>query len=402
MTLPTYHGGVLGGGSITLFHVRGIRISVDWSWFVILFLVILWMSQFYGDLLGQSGSSTTPFLLAVASAIGFFGSILLHELGHAFVALRNGIGISSIQLWIFGGMARMDREAETPGTELKVALAGPAVTLALAVGLTVGGIAVGGGREFRDAALVESNSGASGVLAMVAWLASINFLVLIFNLLPAFPMDGGRVARGIAWWRTGDRTAATRFAAGLGRIFGWFFIGAGLLMAVTGAVLGVFGGIWLALVGMVINGSARGASMQTAISSKISDLRVSDVMDRQPVTIPGELSVEKAFDEYFLRYRWPWFPVVDAAHRFLGLIVRDRADEVPEVSRANSLVSEVVELDDGTFQVRDDAPLDSLLSNQNLRRFGALMAVDSDGRLSGVITAEQVGRALRDAAGSAS
>ncbi|HVY97495.1 MAG TPA: site-2 protease family protein [Solirubrobacterales bacterium] len=401
MTLPTYHGDVLGGGSITLFHVRGIRIAVDWSWFVILFLVILWMSQFYGDLLGQSGSSTTPFLLAVASAVGFFGSILLHELGHAFVALRNGIGISSIQLWIFGGMARMDREAETPGTELKVALAGPAVTLALAVSLTVGGILAGGAREFRDAALVESTSGASGVLAMVAWLASINFLVLVFNLLPAFPMDGGRVARGIAWWRSGDRTAATRFAAGLGRIFGWFFIGAGLLMAVTGAVLGVFGGIWLALVGMVINGSARGASMQTAISSRISDLRVSDVMDRQPVAIPGELSVEKAFDEYFLRYRWPWFPVVDAAHRFLGLIVRDRADEVPEVSRANSLVSDVVELDDGTFQVRDDAPLDSLLSNQNLRRFGALMAVDAEGHLSGVITAEQVGRALRDAANQA-
>jgi len=152
----------------------------------------------------------------------------------------------------------------------------------------------------------------------------------------------------------------------------------------------------------VINGSARGAAMQTAMSSRISDLRVSDVMDRQPVAIPGELSVEQAFDEYFHRYRWPWFPVVDAAYRFLGLIVRDRADEVPEVSRANSLVSDVVELDDGTFQVRDDAPLDSLLSNQNLRRFGALMAVDAEGRLSGVITVEQVGRALKDAAARAS
>jgi Zn-dependent protease len=388
---------MLGGGSITLFHVRGIRIAVDWSWFIVLFLVIIWMSQFYGDLLGESASSTTPFLLALASAIGFFGSILLHELGHAFVAVRNGIGISSIQLWIFGGMARMDREAETPGTEFRVAIAGPLVTLALVILFTVGGILAGGAEEFREAALVESTSGASGVLAMVAWLASINLLVLIFNLLPAFPMDGGRVARAIAWARTGDRGAATRFAAGLGRIFGWFFIVAGLLSVATGFFT-VIGGIWLALIGMVINGSARGAAMQTAISSRISDLRVADVMDRQPVTISGELSVEQAFDEYFLRYRWPWFPVVDAAHRFLGLIVRDRADEVPEVSRASSLVSDVVELDDGTFQVRDDAPLDSLLSNQNLRRFGALMAVDAEGRLSGVITAEQVGRALRDAA----
>jgi predicted transcriptional regulator len=120
-------------------------------------------------------------------------------------------------------------------------------------------------------------------------------------------------------------------------------------------------------------------------------------MDREPVAIPSEISVERALDEYFLRYRWGWFPVVDAAQRFLGLLVRDRADEVPETSRTTSLVSELLEQNDGTFQVRDDAPLDSLLSNRALRRFGALMAVDAEGRLSGVITVEQVGRALRDA-----
>ena len=173
---------------------------------------------------------------------------------------------------------------------------------------------------------------------MVAWLASINLLVLVFNLLPAFPMDGGRIARAIAWWRTGDRNSATRFAANLGRVFGYIFIAGGLLLIVTGDI---FGGIWLALIGFVINGSARGAAMQTAITSQISDLVVADVMDREPVAIPGELSVEQALDEYFLRYRWPWFPVVDAAYRFLGLLVRDKADEVPEISRASSYVSDL-------------------------------------------------------------
>ncbi len=149
----------------------------------------------------------------------------------------------------------------------------------------------------------------------------------------------------------------------------------------------------------MINGSARAASTQTTISGRIGGMTVADVMDREPVAIPDRLSVEQALDEYFLRYRWPWFPVVDAAHRFLGLVARDRADEVPEVSRSTALVSELLERDDGTFQVRDDAPLDTLLANHSLRRFGALMAVDANGRLSGVITAEQVGRALRDAAG---
>jgi Zn-dependent protease len=389
---------MLGGGSFTLFHVRGIRIAVDWSWFLVLFFVIFWMSGSYADLLGEESYATTPFLLAVASAIGFFGAILLHELGHAFVAMRNGIGITSIQLWVFGGMARMDRESDSPGTEAKVALAGPAVTLAIVAILTAIGVAAEGWTAFREAALTESRSDVSGLMAMVAWLAMINFLILVFNLIPAFPMDGGRVARAIAWWRTGNRTSATRFAANLGRVLAYAIMAGGLALIFAGDV---FAGVWLALIGMVINGSARGAAMQTAITSKISDLRVADVMDREPVAIPGELSIEKALDEYFLRYQWPWFPVVDAAHRFLGLVVRDKADEVPEVSRASSLVSDLIERDDGTFQVRDDTPLDSLLSNQNLRRFGALMAVDDEGKLSGVITVEQVGRALRDAGGGA-
>ncbi|HWB68395.1 MAG TPA: site-2 protease family protein [Solirubrobacterales bacterium] len=387
---------MLGGRSITLFHVRGIRISVDWSWFLILFILLLYMSQFYERLLGDGSAASSPFLLALLSAFGFFGSILLHELGHAIVALRNGIGISSIQLWIFGGMARMDREADSPSTELKVALAGPAVTLAIVVALTAGGIAAVGWGEFKDAAVLEANSGASGLIATVAWLGSINFLILLFNLLPAFPMDGGRVVRGLAWWRTGDRNAATRFAANLGRGFAYFFIGAGLYMVLTNSIFGLFGAVWLIMIGMVINGSAKTAAMQTAISSRVEGVRVADIMDREPVAIPGELSIEQALNEYFLRYRWPWFPVVDAAHRFLGLVVRERADEVPEISRATALVADLLEREDGAYQVRDDAPLDTLLSNQNLRRFGALMAVDADGRLSGVVTAEQVGRALRE------
>jgi Zn-dependent protease len=391
-TLAAYHGQMLGGGSITLFHFRGIKVSVDWSWFIVLFLVIILMTNNFENVLDRSG--TEPFLLALLAAVGFFGSILLHEFGHAVVAMRNGIGISSIQLWILGGMARMDREADSPGTEAKVALAGPAVTLAIAVVMGVIGAVVAGWTGFREAVIFDSESGVSGLMALIAWLVTINLFILVFNLLPAFPMDGGRVARAIAWRKSGNRNSATRFAANLGRLFGYFFIGVGVALAFIGDL---FSGIWLVLIGMMINGSARGAAMQTALTSRIGDVCVADVMDREPVAIPGDLSVERALDEYFLRYRWPWFPVVDAAHRFLGLVDRDKADEVPEVSRATSHVSDLVDHDIGLF-VRDDTPLDSLLSNQNLRRLGALMAVDAEGRLSGVITIEQVGRALRDGA----
>jgi Zn-dependent protease len=388
---------MLGGSSFTLFHVRGIRITVDWSWFVILFLLIVSMSSVYGDILGESGTGTKAFGLAVLSAIGFFGSILLHELGHAFSAVRRGVGISSIQLWMLGGVARMDRETDSPEAEFEVAVAGPAVTLAL-VGVLylAGGLAAGFGEFghiFRLAVEFKTDAGVNAFVSMLAWLATINGLVLVFNLLPAFPMDGGRIARALIWWRTGDRNKATRIAATMGRGFGYLFIAGGLVLIAAGDY---FSGIWLGLIGYIVGGAARGAAMQTALSSRIGEVCVADVMDREPVAIPGDLSVEQALDQYFLRYRWPWFPVVDTAYKFLGLLQRDRADEVPEVSRANSFVSDFVDADRGLF-VRDDTPLDALLSNQNLRRFGALMAVDADGRLSGVITVEQVGRALRDA-----
>ena len=169
------------------------------------------------------------------------------------------------------------------------------------------------------------------------------------------------------------------------------FIAVGLLLLLAGDVIG---GIWLALVGFILGQSARGYAVQSEVSSRIEGIRVADVMDHDPVAIPEDASVERALDEYFLRYRWPWFPVVDSADRFRGLIVREVADSAPETSR----VGDVFEVDSGdTLRVRDDAPLESLLGNDALRRLGGLAAVDAEGRLRGVITADQVGRALRDA-----
>ena len=384
-------------GTVTLFHVWGIRIGVDYSWFFVLFLLILWLSTGYRDVLDVSNGDAEPYLLALASAFAFFGSILLHELGHAFVAIRRGISISDITLWMFGGVARMTRDSDSPGTEFKIAVAGPLVTLAIALASVGVGIAAAGSHEFWQAMRCSSptSTTSSGIVAVIAWVASINALVLVFNLIPAFPLDGGRIARAIAWRVTGDRTRATRGAARLGQAFSYLFIGVGLLLLVEGLVIS---GIWLGLIGFILGQSARGAVVQTEFASRIEGISVADVMDQEPVAIPEDASVERALDEYFLRYRWPWFPVVDAAQRFRGLIERGAADAVPEVSRASSTVREVFEADStGTLRVRDDAPLESLLGNDALRRLGALMAVDADGRLLGVITADQVGRALRNA-----
>ena len=381
--------------AIKLFTFRGIRVGVDYSWFLVLFLVILSLSGFYEGILGAEEDSIGPYALAVVSALAFFGSILLHEMGHAVVALREGIGITDITLWLFGGVARMSRDTDSPGAEFRVAVAGPVVTLLIAAGCLAAGFAIGG-NSFWDALRFDQEAGVSGALAFLAWIASLNVLLLAFNLIPAFPLDGGRIARAAAWRITKDRSKATRFAGRLGQGFSYVFVGVGIYLVVAEG--DVIGGIWLALVGFILGSAARGAVAQTELTSRIQGLTVEDVMDAEPVAIPADTSVDRALDEFFLRYRWPWFPVVDTTQRFLGLLQRGAADAVPEGRRGTAIVTEFLTEDgDGTLGVRLDAPIESLLANENLRRLGGLVAVDGDGRLCGVITADQVGRALRNA-----
>ena len=367
---------------------------MDFSWFIVLFLIIFWLSGFYRDVLNANHDATAPYLLAVASAALFFASILLHELGHAFVAKRTGIGVDSITLWMFGGVARLGRDSDTPGTEFKIAIAGPIVTALIVAVCALVGLALAGGDEVRHAALTQQDTETSGVAAMVVWLGSINLLVLIFNLVPAFPLDGGRIARAIAWWRTGSRNTGTRFAATLGEWFGLILILAGLgyFLIYLGDPLG---GIWLAFVGFILRGAAKSAIAQTEITSRIEGISVRDVMDRDPVAIPEEASIEQALDEYFLRYRSPWFPVVDGARRVVGLVDRPSADNIPAVERTSASVADVVARDSGSLTVREDAPLESVLGNEALRRLGALIATDADGHISGVLTIDAIGRALR-------
>jgi CBS domain-containing protein len=248
--------------------------------------------------------------------------------------------------------------------------------------------------QIGDAAVANGNAGISGAAAVIAWLGGINLVVLIFNLGPAFPLDGGRVARAIAWWRTGSRNAGTRFAATLGEWFGLFLIlaGVGYFLVYLGDVVG---GVWLAFVGFILRGAAKAAIAQTEVTGRIEGVSVADVMDRDPVAIPENASIEQALDEYFLRYRSPWFPVVDAAQHFIGLVDRGAADKVPTMERTSTAVSDVLARDSGSLTVREDEPLESVLGNEALRRLGALVATDAFGHVRGVLTIDAIGKALR-------
>jgi Zn-dependent protease len=378
------------GGSIQLARVFGIRIGVDVSWFFVLFFFIFILSGSFQDTLNSSDG--VAYTTAVASALLFFVSLVLHELGHALVARRQGIAIAGIDLWFFGGVAKMSRDTDSPGAEFKIAIAGPVVTLIVVAVCTAVGIAAGGTHDFWAAVLLDRKAGVTPGLLLLGWLATINAALFVFNLVPAFPLDGGRVARAIAWRVTGDRVRATRFAATLGQAFSYLLIGLGIAELLFGSALS---GVWFIFLGLFLGQAARGAVAQTVFAERIGGVTVGDIMDREPVAIPATMSLDRAHDEYFLRYRWPWFPVVDADGRFVGVLRQERIDATPPGTSADRTVGELMDTDASDWRIGEDASLEAVLGSEGLRRIGALMAVDPNGVLRGVVTIDQVRRALQ-------
>jgi Zn-dependent protease len=369
-------------------------VGVSASWFFVLLFLIFFLSQYFHEVLG--GSTSTAYTVAVAGAIGYFASLILHELGHALVSRRLGIPILGIDLWFFGGMARPAREPETAGEEFKVAVAGPLVTLGIVVLCAVAIVLAASGSHLTSEVLTrEAEAGvtATPLLALLGWLLFINAILLIFNLVPAFPLDGGRIARAAIWWRTGDRNRGTLLTGRAGQGFAMALGLIGLLVLLDGDSFGIF----TLLLGVILYQAAGGAVMQGAIGRRIQSVTVADIMDREPVTIPAELKLLDAQEQFFVRYRHPWFAVVDHARHFLGVVREQRIDEEIAAGRPALEVGEVLE-QDLPVGIDEQEPLESLLKSEALGRLGGMVAVDADGVLRGVVTVAQIRAALRPAA----
>ena len=373
-----------------LARIFGIRIGVGFSWFLVLFLLVIWLATVFHEVL--RGAQTTAYLVAVAVVLSFFASVILHELGHALMARRHGLEVVGIDLWALGGMTRMRELPRTARAQLQVAIAGPLVTLAVMIAATVAGILVYPGGHFTEVA--TGTGRATPVFVWLSWVATVNLVVLVFNLIPAFPLDGGQIAQALIWWRTGDRNRATRWTGRAGQAFALILGLLGLFEFGRGESLGL---VWLVLAYFLYRAASE-AVAHGAFGQRIAGVTVADVMDREPVTIPGELSLLDAQEQFFLRYRWPWFAVVDPARRFLGVVREQRVDAEIAAGRPALPVADVVE-EDLPVRIGEDQPLESLLRSEGLGRLGAMVAVDEQGVLQGVVTVAQVRKALRPAAG---
>jgi Zn-dependent protease len=375
-----------------LARIFGIRIGVSVSWFFVLFFLIYWLArEYFPQVLG--GSSTTDYVIAVAAALGYFASLILHELGHALAARRLGIPIAGIDLWFFGGLSHMRREPQTAGEELEIAAAGPLVTLALCLICIALGVALTSGGRFAELAVTSTTATTTPLVALLGWLGFINAILFVFNIVPAFPLDGGRIARAIVWWRTGDRNRATQATGRSGQAFAicvgllglWSFAGRGATLGLLTIVLAMF-----------LYQAAGAAVVQGTLGRRIQSITVGDIMDRQPVTIDAAVTLLDAQEQFFQRYRWPWFAVVDPARHFLGVVRQQRVESEIAAGRPALPVLDVLE-EDMPVRIGQEAPLESLLGAEGLGRLGAMVAVDSDGVLQGVVTLAQVRQALRPA-----
>ena len=361
------------GKSFKLFRLFGFEVNVDLSWLVIAVLVAWSLAAGLFPAQVKGLSSATYWYMGIAGAIGLFASVIFHELWHSLIARRFGLEMKGITLFIFGGVSEMAEEPSGPKVEFWMAVAGPLSSLFL------GGAFYGIYLLTRTALSPEPVS----VTAVLFYLGYINGLLAVFNLIPAFPLDGGRLLRSALWGGKRDLLWATRIASSVGNAFG-------ILMVVVG-VGGVFfgrldfiSGIWFFLIGMFLSNAARSSYQQLLLRKGLEGLKVSRFMEANPITVSRALSIEHLVEDYIYKHAFKMYPVVDDG-RLVGCVTIQKIKDIPRSEWAIRTVGEVSGGCSADNSIAPNTDAMEALAQMNRGRLSRLMVVEGD-KLVGIIT----------------
>lgn len=363
-------------------RILGVEVRVDWSLAIIFALIVVDLASSLFPRWHADWDRVTIWGVAFAAACLFFSSVLMHELSHALVARTQGVRVPRITLFLFGGMAEMDSEPPTPKAELLMTVVGPLTSLAIGVGATLVGAQVAGASGVRDVGVVAAVlRDASPLATLLLWLGPVNIGLAIFNAIPGFPLDGGRVLRAALWWGTGDFTKATRWAAGVGRGFAWLLMILGVVEMVAG---GIAQGLWLVLIGWFLNSAAVASHQHVLIARALEDVPVTRIMRTRLDRISPDVTVETLVREHLIPGDEPGVPV-EQDGTLVGLVTREDVRKVQHARWMDTRVESVMTPTRRLATLPPDAGAQQAWSEFSMHDVDQIPIV-TRGRLLGMVT----------------
>jgi Zn-dependent protease/CBS domain-containing protein len=382
---------------IRIGRIFGISIHLDWSW-IFIFLLVTWsLAVGVFPTWHPDWGPGLNWTVATLASLLFFASVLLHELAHSLVAKARGLPVRRITLFLFGGVSNLEREPPDPKTEFLMAVVGPITSIALGlIFLFLGGTVAGAMSGMMDAP-VETFSQLTPLSTLLLWLGPINIFVGLFNLIPGFPLDGGRILRSILWAATKNLRKAPRWAAGVGHVIAWLFIISGIAM-VFGATVPFFGtglinGLWLIFIGWFLNGAASKSYHQVVIQDLLEDVPVALLMRKNVPAVPPDLSVSNLVYKLILGTGESAFPVV-LGDRIVGLVSLEDVRKVPRDAWDRTNVSDIMTRSEQLAVVTPQENVSEAL-NQLEQRDVRQVPVVQDGRLIGLLRRRDIMRWLQ-------
>ncbi len=367
--------------NISLGRIAGIHVGFNWSLLVVVALIAWSLAAGFFPVEVPGRATGWYWLAGTVAAVVFVASLLAHELAHSVVAQRSGVRVDGITLWLFGGVSRLSGDVSSARTEALITAVGPLTSLVLGGVFVLLGLGLSAGH-------------APGLLSVTLnWLGTINLLLAAFNLIPAAPLDGGRILRALVWARTGDRFRATRVASRAGMLFGIILIGYGLFtFAATGNVIG---GVWAVFLGWFLLSAARSEETSGLIQQALVGVKVGDVMTPQPIQVPDDLSVEDLLHRFILGNRHSTFPARDGAGRLTGLVTIAAVKRVPAEARPGTRVHQIACPPDQVPSASPGEPLTTLLERLGRGCGEGRALVLQDGQVVGIVSPSDISRAIQ-------